>query len=60
MMMDALWARLLEAQALTAGLEAENRVLRLQCRRYLGEWTEARDRLAALKLQQATEEGAAG
>ena len=42
-MMDALWARLIEAQAAMAGLEAENRVMRLQCRRYLQDWTEARD-----------------
>lgn len=43
MLMDALWARLIEAQAAVAGLEAENRVMRLQCRRYLQNWTEARD-----------------
>ena len=41
-MLDTLWVRLFEAQALIAGLEAENRTLRLQCRRYLREWTEAR------------------
>lgn len=41
-MIDGLWAKLAEAQALMAGLEAENRILKLEVRRYLQNWTEAR------------------
>lgn len=42
MMADVLWAKLMESQALIAGLEAENRTLKFRCRTYLENWTEAR------------------
>jgi hypothetical protein len=57
MMTDELWSRLALAQATVAGLEAENRELRLTCRRYLREWTDARDALRAMKHEK---EGANG
>jgi hypothetical protein len=53
MMTDELWSRLALAQATVAGLEAENRELRLTCRRYLREWMDARDALR-VKEQAAT------
>jgi len=51
-MMDGLWARLAEVQAALAGLEAENRMLRLQCRRYLQNWTEVRAERDELKREK--------
>jgi hypothetical protein len=52
MMTDELWSRLALAQATVAGLEAENRELRLTCRRYLREWMDARD---ALRVKEQEE-----
>lgn len=42
MMADMLWVKLMESQALIAGLEAENRTLKVRCQTYLENWTEAR------------------
>jgi hypothetical protein len=52
MMTDELWSRLALAQATVAGLEAENRELRLTCRRYLREWMDARDALRAKEQEE--------